>query len=703
MSAAGLAFAQDVTTENVANASTNHDQVVVTASRREETLVETPIAVSAYGGEQLREANIQTFPDLVTQSPNVHFGFNGNNTNIAIRGIGTNLQGISSDPGVGFHVDGAYVADPGLALATLFDVKRVEVLRGPQGTLFGRNATGGAVNIISNTPTDDPEFGLSASAGLPAGEHVEGFASGPISGDGTLLGRIAFEQTYRRGDVKNIAPTGPRRLNDKNDFAGRLQFEWRPTDTFSARILGQYQESNTAGAPYYYAGQVAHDLPVPLEDTFMAKPGDSEIAVNQGEVKLMEWSTGLFWDWDIGFGSLSGTVTRRESENSRIVDGDGTAVQYIDYDRFVKRETTTAEILFSSDDSSRLTYILGANYYDDSAYAEGFTIVPFVVPFPIGNPNTVDTESYAFFGHAKYEITPAWKIFGGARYTKDKKQDTQLSVAGAVTAETAMDWSKPTFEVGTSYDFGYNRTGYVKYATGFKGGGFNNNSTFEPESNSMWELGLKGSYFDGLLTGNLALFRMNYENLQVYQIRFTVEDGSGSSVTNAAQATINGAEAEFALHLTPEFTLKLDGGWLDATFNNFITGDPARESLGDLDLSGNRLPNAPKFMVGIEPKYNTPLANGGELNLGVRFDWKSTVYFSEFNLPEVSQGPAGRLNAYANYTLPNGKWQVGLYGRNLTDSAAYGSGLVYSTVLNSMAAGTLQPSREFGIQVNYRY
>ncbi|WP_370371892.1 TonB-dependent receptor plug domain-containing protein, partial [Henriciella pelagia] len=201
------------------------NQVVVTALRREETLKDTPIAVSAYDGEQLGRERVEDFADIALQSPNVQFGANGGNTNIAIRGIGTNLQTAGNDPGVAFNLDGIYVADPALALSTLLDVKRVEVLRGPQGTLFGRNATGGAVNVISNTPTTTASYGFNTSVSAPLGVQADAFASGPLVDSGKLLGRIAVQKIYREGDVENTAFTGPDHLNDQDSLSARAQLE----------------------------------------------------------------------------------------------------------------------------------------------------------------------------------------------------------------------------------------------------------------------------------------------------------------------------------------------------------------------------------------------------------------------------------------------------------------------------------------------
>lgn len=676
------------------------EEVVVTASRREETIRATPIALSAYGGAQLEQAHVQSLPDLVTQSPNIQLGTNGANTNIAVRGIGTNLQTAGNDPGVAFHLDGVYVPDTALALLTFMDVSRVEVLRGPQGTLFGRNATGGAVNIISNMPTTSPVFGFDASVGLPLGEHVAAYASGPLDGDGKLLGRVSVQQTYQRGTVDNRASRGPSRFGDQNNYAGRAQLEWRPTESLRARLLTDYQRSDTAGPAYYLIGtpNAALGLPIELAGTPIARKGD-DIAATYGAAKLLEKGATLFLEGDVGEGSVRATISRRRTEVYSSNDGDGTVVDFSSTIFDQSRNATYGEVLYSSNDKRRFSWIVGANYFDDDQ-VQAIAVSVIRLPFPVAITGDVSTRSYAAFGHAQFRLTEDWKLFGGARYSRDRKRlDETNNFAGARSQSDR--WSKPTFEIGTSYDLSPTSTGYLKYATGYKSGGYSAGAlapAFAPETSRMWEAGLKGSYFDGALEANVAVFHTAYRNLQVNQII-----GFLAQVTNAAQATIDGAEVELVQHLTPDLRIDLSGGWLDARFDGFKTQDSARPQLGVLELKGNRLPQAPKVTIGGGPVYSRELADGGRLTAALRYDWKSRTYFSEFNLPLVSQPAAGRLSGYVNYDLPGGVFQVGVYGRNLTDERTLGSKVVGSAGINSITMGTLGPRREFGVSLHGRF
>lgn len=684
---------------SVAASETETREIIVTASRRETTIRETPTAISAYSGEQLARSNIVSFTDLVVESPNIQLGSNDSNTNIAIRGIGSNLQTAGNDPGVAFHVDGIYLPDPFLARLAFLDVARVEVLRGPQGTLFGRNATGGVINIISNTPTVIPEVGFRITAGFPLGEQLQVFASTPLNADATVLTRFSMQQTYQNGRLRNLSPVGPRRFDGRNDYAVRGQLEFRPSETFRIRIQGDYQLSDTPGPAPYLAGSVSGVLPPLLATTRFSTPKDDDVVyLTKGKTEVESYGLGVFATLDIGGGALNGTFSRRNSNVSTVRDGDGTLFEFNSTLIDAPRKTTFAELLYASDDDKPFSVVLGANYYDDNQ-KQDLRVPVFFLPFPVAFTGDVDSRSYAFFGQAQYDLTAAWKIFGGARYSNDRKRifETNVFIGQLRQSDT---FSKVTYEAGTSFDITPSATAYLKYATGYKGGGYSSGSlapAFRPETNGMVEFGLKGSFFDRKLSANLAIFRISYDDLQVNQV-LDVQ----ASVTNAAKATIYGGELELNARLTPELSLLFAGGYLNARFDEFITADSARPTLGTLNLKGNRLAQSPEFTLGGGPVFDSQLSNGARFNLSARYDWKSRVFFSEFNLRANSQASTGRLSASANYTTPNGKWKVGLYGRNLTDERIYNSQLVYASVLNSIIVGNLEPRREFGIQLSYR-
>lgn len=312
----------------------------------------------------------------------------------------------------------------------------------------------------------------------------------------------------------------------------------------------------------------------------------------------------------------------------------------------------------------------------------------------------MDTTSYAAFLRGDYAFDFGLKVFAGARVTRDEKSiDEFNNFIGTLQQEDS--WSKTTYELGATYDFSEWLTGYAKFATGYKGGGYSGGGltpAFNPETNELVEAGLKGTYFDGALSANLSVFQMKYDDLQVAQI-----DGVSSRVTNAAQASISGAELETVAYVSPELRLEVSAGYLDATFDEFLTADSARPSLGLLDLSGNTLPMAPEFTARAATFYEIPAGLPGPLTVSGEYTWKSRVYFSEFNLPIASQDPVGRLNLTLVYEDPGGAWSVGAYARNVTDEAVKTNVSVVSALLGSLALARLEPGREVGLSFHLSY
>jgi iron complex outermembrane receptor protein len=676
------------------------ETLVVTASRREISIRETPVAVSSYSGPALAAAHVLSLVDLVPSSPNIQLGALQTNQDIHIRGIGDSLLNAGSDPGVAFHQDGVYLAETGLATSAFLDINRVEVLRGPQGTLFGRNATGGAVNVIPNIPTHDLSYGLDASLGFsPTEDHVAGFISGPLASNNTLLGRLAVQQTYNEGFTKNLTTGGPSGLDGANNYSGRGQLMWLPTSAFSARLSLEFQHEKDDGPAAYDLGSA--DPTVVLPPSLEGPPDGldkREVYARVGEKKFDGFGASLFTDWSVGGGDLKGTFAYNNTRETFINDS-GTRDPFTPIATTQNANEEFAELIYASDPQYPLTFVLGANYVHSREFQQKNVTVPFL-PFPIQVGGTIGTGSYAAFAHAQYAFNFGLKLFAGVRETHDSKHlDEFLNLVGSLSQHHS--WKQPTFEVGATYDFSPAVTGYVKYATGYKSGGYSAGSltpAFDPETDKLVEAGLKGSYFGGALQANLAVFHTDYDNLQVNQVvQFIVQ------TKNAARATIKGFELETVERITPSLRFEISGGYLDAKFNQFTTEDSARPSLGELNLAGNTLPLAPKATVSAAGFYDIPIAAPGKLTASAEYNWKSRVYFTEFNIPIASQPAVGKLNLNLNYQSVDQKWSAGIYARNVTNEIVKSDVIVTSAVVSSLALGYLDPGREVGVSFHYRY
>lgn len=691
--------------------SDRSDIIVVTASRREETVKEVPTAVSAYAGDALEDAQISSLADLAQLTPNLQISTFATNANVAIRGIGNSQVGAGADAGVAVHVDGVYLGQAGLAVTSFLDVNRVEILRGPQGTLFGRNATGGAINVIPNRPTDTYDYGLNVSTGFdPYFLRSSAYISGPLDSEGALLGRLSVQQNYNEGYTRNINPavqgvggpssSAPGRLDEVNAAAIRGQLEWRPSDDFRTRVLIEHLSQGDNGPASFVTGTPDPTIPLPvqIQGQPFGDPEKRETYANQGSRDLKATTVNVISDLALGEGNLTLTLSYNTSDNLTNQDGDGTAVQFTNTGYRNKARQYYGELLYASDPAEPFTYIVGANLFDEelkqtvSVPIDGF-------PAPVNLGGELKTVSYAAFARGQYEFDWGLRAFAGARYSYDEKTLDEYNNYVGVNADE-KSWSRLTYEVGVSQDFSDALTGYAKYSTGYKGGGFavgSLSAPVNPETNTNIEIGLKGSYLDDRLQANLAAFSMKYDDLQVSQVI-----GAAATLSNAARATVNGLEVEIVAQPTDALRLNLSGSWLNATFDEFTTADSARPSLGVLDLSGNRLPQAPEFSASTGVYYAIPFPDAA-FTLGARYDWKSTLYFSEFNTPISAQEDVGKLDLNAIYATDDGRWTFSVFALNVTDEQVKSNVLIVSALLGSVAVTQYQPARQIGVSMSHRF
>ncbi|WP_162174896.1 TonB-dependent receptor [Hyphomonas oceanitis] len=686
---------------HVEDAQARLGTVVVTASRREESLQDIPIAVSAYDGAKMQDSQIDSLADLASTTPNVQISGAYTNGNISIRGIGNAAVNAGAESGVAVHLDGAYLAQPLLTLSTFLDVERVEILRGPQGTLFGRNATGGAVNIIPKTPTQELEYGFTASIGVDPDEfRSSAYVSGPLNDSGTIAGRLAYEQAQNKGYTRNDATFGPDFLDDQSVYSTRGQLEWKPSADFSSRIAVDYQSAADNGPAAYFIGTPDPMLPLPiaLQGLPVGSPEDRITYANVGNRKIEALGITSTSIWSTGAGDLKALLYYNTSDLEILQDGDGTEADWSTTSFKNSGHEYFGELIFASDPSHAFSYVLGANYFFE-ALEQDVSVPIAILPVPVNLGGDIDTTSYAVFASGNLDLTSRLSLFGGVRYTNDEKDISEYNnFVGTLNQNDS--WGELTYEAGAAFDFTADVSAYVKYNTGFKGGGYSAGGlspAFDPETNTNIEAGLKGVYFDNTLQANLAAFHMEYEDLQVNQVI-----GVLSSVTNAAKATIDGLEAEFVIVPTDNLRIEASAALLDATFDEFDTADSARPDLGPLDLAGNHLPNAPEANGSVGIYYDTPFVDG-DLTYGARYDWKARDYFSEFNIPLSSQDAVGTLDLSLVYKSSDDHWTASLYALNVTDETIATNVIVVSSLIGSLGLAQYEPGRQIGASISYRY
>jgi iron complex outermembrane recepter protein len=697
-------------------------EIVVTALRRETKLIDTPVAVSSFAGEQLQERQVNSLADLNGLVPGMEFGQSETDARITIRGVGTNNVSGGADPGVAFHLDGVYIGTTSIASNSFFDISRVEVLRGPQGTLFGQNATGGAVNVIPNRPTADFNASVGVTLGADPFQYiVDGVLNGSLSSDQSLTGRISFQRSYNAGYTENlnagIAPVGPRRLDDDNSYAFRAQLSWTPNDTFAGHVSLNYRQHNEAGQAIQLLGAAPEGGTTPAELLGGARPNPNsfDVYANCGVAKGDDLLFSFDTSTKVADGTLKTLVSALQSHSTIGQDADGTAVNYATETFQLHANEYFGEILYDVNPIDQMDLIAGVNAF--SQHLVETNVVPVAFPLgvgPFGGAASANTEgslptfTWAGFLHSTFNVTTSLQLFGGVRYTYDRKDINQsfnvsdVVALGGITipvgAETqAHHWDRITYEGGVSQKLTDNVTAYAKYSTGFKGGGYQIGtfgSHVNPETDGSAEIGLKGLLFDGTLEANLSVFRMTYNDLQVPQVV-----GLFLNYVNAAKAHVNGAELDGVWRATRAWRFEFSGSFLDAKFDEFNTEDSANPALGVQNLAGNSLPNAPRFTTSIGTYYSIPIANIGNVTPGGRYYWQDTEYFSEFNLPLVSQRAVGRVDISADLLTTDEKWRVSLFARNLTNEVVRSDVLVVATTLGSPALATLEPGRFVGVSV----
>jgi iron complex outermembrane receptor protein len=723
------------------------EEVVVTAEKRESTVQDTPISITAFTGEALAAAGITSTESLANFTPGltVQREVIGK---VVIRGIGTENFTIGSDPGVAIHKEGAYIARSSVAIFDLFDVDRVEVLRGPQGTLYGRNATGGVINIVSREP--EAEFGGYAKVdfGNYARRRFEGALNAPLGN--AVRARLSVLYAERDGYTENLFPgAGARGLDELDDqdlwgVRGQLEFDLSEAAALLLQAEALRDDSNPVAFKYFQQPlpwQNAMDLTLPdlrqVSQGFeTAIPGSGRTVPDISQADQTSFSARL--TWDLGGARFSSLTAYREIDFSWINDGDGVDQFFVNYFQTDESEQVTQEFQLTSAGESRLQWLIGAFYLQEDA--EMFNGIPFIIPIPtpfILWDAESETEAYAVFAQGTYDFTDRLRGTLGVRYNnEDKKGDFVYNLFGGILPPPGPpgtrfsdilddSWDAVTPKLGVDFDFTDDVMGYLSVTRGFKSGGFNFialQGPYDPEYVWDYEIGLKTRSAGGRLIANFGAFYYDYKDLQVGKVV-----NLSASVVNAAQATIKGVEAELRAVPGEGFEVSAGLAWLDTEYDEFVTEDPgytgdpaAPGALGcgtpvslappaqpnrSVSLAGCELPRAPELQGALGVSWSRQLAGGGELRLRGDYIHRGDQFFTQFNRNVVGQDAYDLLNARVSFTAPDERWSVTLYGDNLTDEE------YFSTVLESGVAspGTvvpqavLGPPRTYGLVVNYNF
>lgn len=689
--------------------------IVVTAQKRESSVQRTALAVTAVGGEDLRSRAINSIENLAPSLPNVNFGKNVGFARIAIRGVGLDTTVIGQEGRVAYHTDGIYISRPSAAIASFFDVNRVEVVRGPQGTLYGRNATAGAINVITN----DPKAGFGGYGKVTVGNYGLVSTDGAVTGGSEMLSaRLAFQTVNRGGYGRNLVLNQD--IDNEKTYALRGKIKFEPSSAFDIVVSADYTHENDQAFVYHYLGAGSPGV-VPLGQvlggTVPANPRDTNSDVPQYNLRNF-YGFGAVANLDLGFATLTSVTGYRHSHTDYRTDADGTSAVTATF-RIEERARQFSQELRLAGTTGGLKYLIGAYYFSENIYGNNaFTPLRRPAP-PYGFAQGVDfrgdstTRASAVFGQLDYEIVDGLTLSAGARYNHEKKgidhrgmQDlatpynpnvpfvyTQVQVA----QETENSF---TPRLGIEYRVARDILLYATYAKGFKSGGFNNNAfgaPLEPEKLTDYEGGIKAEFFDHTLRTNLAAFYYDYANLQLQRVV-----GSAAIPLNAGKAIVKGIEGELAVRPVRHLELSANASFLDTELRNFSTPDAARPALGTIVIDGNRLPQSPRYTVNLAAAY-TVVSPIGDFTLRGEAAWTDRVYFSFYNRPEVSQAGYGKYNAFLNYSNDRTGLSASLFVRNIADKRTISSDQVSAGFSRFPIVGAFDPPRTFGASIGYTF
>lgn len=686
-----------------ADTQEGRDVVVVTAQKRDQDIQEVPVAVTALTGEALQDAHVSTVMDLNALAPSLQVKTDDNaaNPKIFIRGIGLNDFNPNTASAVAIYSDGVYIGSPLAQMGQFFDLERVEVLRGPQGTLYGRNTTGGAINLISRKPSDNFEAMGSVEYGSYNNLTLEGAVGGPITPE------LAYRAsgTYLSNDGYTLNRLTGNRGNDTNRGAARFQLQWTPSDTFDALFQLRYGKSDGGSiwaynrsllpataqatgpdgfcAPAYYTSGDCTDLAGYANTSTNLYQGDYHL---EGKDKVETYGASATLTWDLGAMSLISVTGYDHADRDDVEDTDAGPTDIITARYKAKQWAASEELRLQSNGDNQLDWVAGIyvarDELDTNSYYDVFRVANSGDPLTdlpqgigvFGWPFTQDTNSYAVFGQIDYDFTDKLTATFGLRYSADKKTFHYIStyasdVGGPSSDLFSIDDSK-TFDsfsgkVGLQYQLTDDVNVYGSYNRGYKSGGFFGGQTTDPSSLrpyddelvNAYEVGLKSQLMDGLLTANFATFFYDYQELQVYTL--VVDPNTNLTVqnfTNASNAEVKGLEAELMASPIDGLDLSLGASFLDATYQDF-------QSQGD-DYSGNTLPNAPEVSLNGSARYEWDIF-GGSAEAQADVTYRSKVFYDTRNVERLSDGDRTFVNLRFGWKPSGGGMEFGIYGRNV--------------------------------------
>ena len=697
-----------------AGASGVLEEILVTARRREENLQDVPAAVTACSSAELALRGASDITEIAQAAPSVTLEPSRatNSTLTAfIRGIGQQDPLAGFEQGVALYIDDVYVARPQGALLDIYDVERVEVLRGPQGTLYGRNAVGGAIKYVTRRLSDEAAFRAKASIGTYSQRDLVLTGSAPLSD--TFRVGATLASLVRDGYGDNLT-TGDEHYN-KDILAFRISAEFEPSDSVLVRLAyDKTDDDSNPVAGYRVAPAPVSGTPVTsdVRDTYAGASENVSTAGINGNQNVESEGLTLSIDWELNDSwTLRSITAKREDYTESVIDFDSLEVDDFDAPVIYDNEQTSQEfqLLFSGD---RMNAVAGFYHLDASA-ANDFDVtlgqlgrVAFGTELTAYTGGSVDTKAWSVFADVTYDLTDDLSVSVGARYTEDERSadifraqylgaggspffgnDDAIELAVQSDYQAQRTYDDFTPRINFAYSLNDDASVYAGYSQGFKAGSFDPRGAnfltpeaeagFEPETLDSFEVGYKATLLDGKARANIAAFFSDYKDVQIPGSVGVDSDGDGvndgftGAVTNAGAAEIKGIEFEGDWLISDNLSAQLSFSLLDAEYTEFI--------INDVDVSSDRaIQNTPETMAYLGLTYNTELMNGS-LTINGNLSHRGDIVQFEAPAPIIDQDAYTLYNLSAVWVSDDDRWSVGLHGKNLGDEDVKTAGYCFGS------------------------
>ena len=725
------------------------EEVVVTARKRDESLMDAPLSVSALLASDLSRFQVDDLGDIQNIVPNVSLNMgDAANAVIYIRGVGQRDSLSFADPGVGVYLDDVYMGRAQGSFLDVIDVERIEVLRGPQGTLYGRNTIGGAIKYVTAGPTATSFWELEAGFGNYNEHKLKATWSGPLSNDGSLLARVTLASFGHDGYNENdFRGAGSDTDGDKQTFASRLHLKYSPSEdlTFNFTLDRSVSDPDRSITP---ARVTAGPTLVQSTAGFRPTSDPFEIEANFNDVEQLEVEgIGLTVEYRLSEAiGLKSITSFRQLEHETHIDLDGTGFEIFDVHVEQSQDQFSEELQLSYDAGGSVKALLGIYHFsEDDVTPDGISNTEpidfsggagvFFSPYGTVSENDQSVEANAVFGEVSWFVSEALEVTFGARYTSESKELRRkacqaLGAFGmvlphindcnpppnssnpfALNLDLKEDFSKVTPKLGVSYRAENGGLAYFTYARGFKSGGFDGRigyngasddgavntqaRPYDPEVADTYEIGWKSILADGRVRLGAAAFFNDYQDLQLSSFSATPTGGFATVFTNAGEAENWGFEAEFLANPAPDLLVSFGIGYLDSQYKEFINAS-------NEDVSGDLTPiNSPDLTGNLGFQYTHSLG-WASLILGADMSYRSDYFVDINNFEALHQDNFTLLNASATLESEDGGWSVSVGIKNLSDEEYITHGFDLTAFPGVGLAYYGQP-RTYRIQVRYRF